>query len=191
MILTSKIEKAIRLSIETHEIYRKQKRKPRDIPYITHPITVGLILARAGADEDVICAGLLHDTIEDSVAEKKVTREMIKKKFGENVADLVLSVTEQNKELPWEERKKEALEHIKTFSHDSLLVKSADTLSNVSEILDDYEESGEKVFKNFNASKGKVIQNYTAVINTIVECWPNNPLLQDLQNKKSLLQRIV
>ena len=56
MLYSNKISKAIRFSIKTHEIYQKQKRKGKDIPYITHPLTVGLILARAGADEDVVVA---------------------------------------------------------------------------------------------------------------------------------------
>ncbi|MCX6747825.1 MAG: HD domain-containing protein, partial [Candidatus Nomurabacteria bacterium] len=126
MIYTQKIEEAITLAIKTHEIDEKQKRKGKDIPYITHPLTVGLILSLAGASEDVIIAGILHDTLEDSINEYKVTKEMIAEQFGDNVMQLVLSVTEQDKSLSWEVRKAEALEHIKTFSHDSLMLKSAD-----------------------------------------------------------------
>ncbi len=70
MIYTQKIQHAIRFAIKTHEGYQKQKRKGKDVPYITHPLTVGLILAKAGANEDVIIAGILHDTIEDSIEEK-------------------------------------------------------------------------------------------------------------------------
>ncbi len=131
MIYTNKIQKAIRFSVKTHEVYQKQKRKGKDVPYIVHPLTVGLILASAGASEDVIAAGILHDTIEDSIAEKKVTQEMLAERFGDHVAGLVVSVSEMRKDLSWEERKHEAFEHIATFSHDSLLVKSADLISNV------------------------------------------------------------
>src|ERR1700687_6179818 len=116
MIFTPTIKKAIIFSIKTHEVYQKQKRKGKDIAYITHPLTVGLILARANPREDVIVAGLLHDTIEDSIDKKKVTRAMLAERFGRNVADLVDRVTEQRKDLEWEKRKREALEHIKTFS---------------------------------------------------------------------------
>ena len=63
MILTPKIKKAIRFTTKTREVYQKQKRKGKDIPYITHPLAVGLILARACASEDVVIAGILHDTI--------------------------------------------------------------------------------------------------------------------------------
>jgi len=67
MIYTAKIRQAIRFAIKTHEVYQKQKRKGKDVGYISHPLTVGVVLAKAGASENVIVAGVLHDTIEDSV----------------------------------------------------------------------------------------------------------------------------
>jgi (p)ppGpp synthase/HD superfamily hydrolase len=155
MTYTQKIQFAIKFAIKTHEVYQHQKRKGKEIAYIVHPLTVGIILSTMGADEDVIVAGILHDTIEDSIEEKKVSKEMITERFGKNVADLVLSVTEQNKELPWEERKREAYEHIKTFSHDSLLLKSADIISNASELIDDYKRDGVVTFERFHSDKEK------------------------------------
>ncbi len=180
MIYTSRIQKAINLAIKTHELDQKQKRKGKDVPYITHPLSVGLILANTGATEDVVVAGILHDTIEDSVTEHKVTKEMITDMFGQRVSDLVLSVTEQDKSLSWVERKAEALEHIKTFSNDSLLLKSADIISNTSELIADYKIDGEKTFDRFNAPKEKIIHYTRKVIATILECWFESPLRQDL-----------
>jgi (p)ppGpp synthase/HD superfamily hydrolase len=187
MIYTQKIQHAIRFAIKTHEVYQKQKRKGKDIPYITHPLTVGLILAAAGATEDIIIAGILHDTIEDSIKEKKVTKEMIVERFGEKVYELVLSVTEQDKSLSWEERKAEAIEHIKTFSNDSLLLKSADIISNVSETLSDYEKEGEVVFERFHANKEKTIENQIKTIDVILKRWTQNLLANDL---KEILYKI-
>src|SRR3989338_7318819 len=103
------IRDALRFALETHEIYQKQKRKGKDIPYITHPLTVGLILARAGAWPHIIAGGILHDTMEDSVPEQKVTYEILSERFGPSVADIVRDVTEPDKDLPWAERKQEAL----------------------------------------------------------------------------------
>ncbi|TAJ13522.1 HD domain-containing protein [Patescibacteria group bacterium] len=188
MIYTKKIKDAVKFSIKTHQVYQNQKRKGKDIPYITHPLTVGLILACAGAEEDVIVAGILHDTIEDSIPEKKVTKTMIAERFGDKVAELVLSVTEQNKALSWEERKAEALEHVKTFSNDSLLVKSADVLSNGLELIDDHAMDGDDVFSRFNAPKEKILKHYLELIRTIVECWPKNPLASELTYVASQLK---
>ena len=180
MIYTSLIRNAINFSINVHEVQQKQKRKGKDIPYLTHTFTVGLILARAGASEEVIAAGILHDTIEDSVPEQKVSREMIAFQFGVNVAELVASVTEIQDGVSWDEAKKQAREHIKHFSNESLLVKSADILSNTSEILDDYRKDGERVFARFKAPKEKVLRNYIEAIELITSKWPENPLAEDL-----------
>lgn len=180
MIYTQKIQKAIKFAAKTHNQYQQQTRKGKVIPYISHPLTVGIILALAKAPEEVIVAGILHDTIEDSIKEKKVTPEMLTERFGEKVAQLVLSVTERDKDLPWEERKKQALEHIKQFSHESLLVKSADIISNISELLDDYTRDKEEIFKRFNAPKEKIIKNQLKAISAIVSRWKENPLASDL-----------
>jgi (p)ppGpp synthase/HD superfamily hydrolase len=188
MINLPKIQKAIKFATKTHEVYQKQKRKGKDIPYITHPLTVGIILARVGANDDVVCAGILHDTLEDSVPEKKATFEMLEERFGFTVAQLVLDVTETKKDLPWEERKQQALEHIKTFSHESLLVKSADVISNVSELVDDYNKDGDQVFLRFNAPKEKKIKNSLDIIRTITEQWEENPLNSELRDLAVKLQ---
>jgi (p)ppGpp synthase/HD superfamily hydrolase len=190
MLYSEKIQKAVKFSIKTHEVYKKQKRKGKDIAYITHPLTVGLILSLAGADEDVIVAGILHDTAEDSLEEKKVTMEMIAERFGERVAGIVMSVTEKNKELPWDVRKKIALEHIAGYDRDSLMLKSADVINNGTELVDDHKKHGDKVFKNFNAPKDKLLRNQLAVIGAILKRWPENPLRGDLDHLLKKLQMI-
>jgi hypothetical protein len=190
MFYSYKIKKAIKFATKTHEVYQKQKRKGKDIPYITHPLTVGIILAHAGANEDVVSAGILHDTMEDSIPEKKVTKEMLVKRFGEKVAELVESVTEKNKSLSWEDRKKEALSQIKHFSHDSILVKSADVVSNASELVDDHAKDGDDIFARFNAPKEKILRHYLELIRTIVEYWPENPLASELTFLAGQLQMI-
>lgn len=190
MIYSQKLKNAIKFAIKTHDVYQKQLRKGKDIAYVTHPLTVGIILANAGASDDVIAAGILHDTIEDSIAEKKVTMEMLVERFGETVAQLVLNVTEQNKLLSWEDRKRDALEHIENFSNDALLVKSADILSNMTELLDDYGRYGEQVFERFGASKEKTIAHQLASIEKIIANWPESPLAVDLRHLAENIQKI-
>ena len=181
MTYTLKIRRAIRFSVKTHEVYQKQKRKGKDIAYITHPLTVGIILAAAGAHEDVIVAGILHDTIEDSVAKKKVTPAMVKERFGARVAKLVVLVTEEDRTASWEERKDEAHARISKFSHDAVLVKSADVISNGTELLDDYGRDGVIVFSRFSAPKEKVMMHHHRVIAALLEQWSKNPLASDLR----------
>jgi (p)ppGpp synthase/HD superfamily hydrolase len=197
-ILGPFVRSALRFSLETHEVQQKQKRKGKDIPYITHPLTVGLILARAGASDEVIAAGILHDTIEDSVPEHKVTHVMLKEHFGEIVADAVQDVTEVRTTNVWKEVKQQALEHIKTISGPALWVKTADVISNVSEILDDHAHRGDAMFSHFAAPKADFIANYRAVIDALLLQWTRetpetsqNPMLVDLQTLATDLAKIA
>jgi (p)ppGpp synthase/HD superfamily hydrolase len=184
MIYSEKIKAAIRFATKTHEVYQKQKRKGKDIPYITHPLIVGVILAHAGAGEDVIVAGILHDTIEDSPAGKKVTRDMLCERFGEKVAGIVSDLTEPPKELSYDVRKGHSLQRIPNMSHDSLLVKTADIIANASELIQDFKDEGDKTFLRFNAPKEKALALYDRVTTSILQTWPENPLADDLKEVK-------
>ncbi len=59
--------------------------------YISHPVSVAVIVAELGLDTDSICAALLHDTVED--CSEKTSLELITKMFGNEVALLVDGVT--------------------------------------------------------------------------------------------------
>ena len=58
-------------------------------PYIIHPLNVAYILAEMHADKDTICAGLLHDTLEDT----DISKEDIAHDFNQTIANLVDGVT--------------------------------------------------------------------------------------------------
>jgi (p)ppGpp synthase/HD superfamily hydrolase len=190
MLYAPIIKKAIRFSIKTHEVYQKQKRKGKDIPYITHPLIVGILLARAGADEEIVAAGILHDTIEDSAAFKKVTKEMLGERFGERVAETVNDVSELSNLKTWDERKREAIDHIKNSPRDSVLVKAADVLANSTELLNDYRHHGKKVFDRFAAPKDKIIWYYKEACLAILKRWPKIPFAVDLKTTLEELNKI-
>ena len=57
-------------------------------PYIIHPLNVAYILTEMHADRDTICAGLLHDTLEDT----HITKEDIAHYFNQDIANLVDTV---------------------------------------------------------------------------------------------------
>ena len=82
--------KAVSFAAEKH---KNQRRKGVEAsPYINHPIALADVLANEGgvANVNVLCAAVLHDTIEDTDATAKELREV----FGENVTSIVLEVTD-------------------------------------------------------------------------------------------------
>lgn len=181
MFYTEKIQKAIEFAVKVHQLDQNQKRKGKLVPYIIHPLSVAIILGRVGAPEDVIIAGILHDTIEDSVQEKKVTREDLEKEFGKQVADIVNDLSEQDKSLSWDQRKKLALEHIPAMDQTRLLVKTADLLHNMTDLINDYLKQGDKIFLRFNASKEKQLERYQNLMGLLEKTWSQNPLLPEMK----------
>lgn len=73
-------------------LHQGQKRQSGE-DYIIHPLNVAYILAEMRADRDTVCAGLLHDTLEDT----NITKEEIAENFGSDVANLVDGVTKMSK----------------------------------------------------------------------------------------------
>lgn len=78
--------------------------------YITHPIAVAEIVAGLELDTDSICAALLHDTVED--CPDKVSVELIRRRFGPAVADLVDGLTKLV-HIPFADKEEESMENLR------------------------------------------------------------------------------
>ena len=100
-------------------------------PYINHPLEVAHLIANVGkvADVDIIIAGLLHDTIEDT----KTSPAEISDLFGDEVLSMVLEVSD-DKRLPKAERKRLQIEHASHRSTGAKLIKLADKTCNVHDV---------------------------------------------------------
>jgi (p)ppGpp synthase/HD superfamily hydrolase len=101
-------------------------------PYVNHLLEVAELVAGAltQPDPNVVIAALLHDTVEDV----GVTREELIETFGEDVANLVLEVTD-DKSLPKQERKRLQIVNAPKKSVRAQLIKLADKISNLRAIL--------------------------------------------------------
>jgi len=183
-IFTGRTERAIALAVRAHDT-QVRKGDPR-LPYIVHPVTVALILSRYTTDEDTIIAGLLHDTIEDTL----VTQEEIEQAFGAKVRDMVLDVTEPDlPSLSWETKKARYLRRLQTAPRGSLLVAGADKIANLVSILSAHATSGDALFERFNAPLAVKVGFYRKVHALIRESWPGCPLLQELGNRLEEVER--
>lgn len=159
----TKLEEAIAFSAKAHE---GQSRKASDVPYISHPFSVGMLLLKEGCREAVVIAGVLHDTLEDT----SVTETMIYDQFGEEVLELVKEASEPDKSLSWRERKQHTIDHLASASVEACYVMAADKLHNLRSMATDYEKLGEQMWDRFN--KGKQHQ-----------AWYYDELLKGLEAK--------
>ena len=128
--MSNEFIKAVAFAAEKH---RKQRRKDADAsPYINHPIALANVLANEGdiANQDILIGAILHDTIEDT----KTTPEELKSIFGEKIASIVIELTD-DKNLPKGQRKALQIEHAAHASMEAKLVKLADKICNLRDIL--------------------------------------------------------
>src|SRR3984893_2683817 len=97
-------------------------------PYINHLADVSTLLSIAtdGADAELVAAGWLHDTIEDT----ETTHRELAEKFGERVAALVVEVTD-DMTLPKEERRRRQVVDAPKKSPGAKMIKIADKISNI------------------------------------------------------------
>jgi len=112
--------------------HRDQRRKDAQAsPYINHPIALADLLVNEGGvtDVEVLCAALLHDTIEDT----ETTPQELEREFGRKIALIVLEVSD-NKMLKKGTRKRMQVEHAASASYEAKLVKLADKTCNLRDV---------------------------------------------------------
>jgi hypothetical protein len=176
-------------------------RKGTAIPYIDHPVAVAQILEEHGYGEDMVAAGLLHDTVEDARygsldlqqrlgeaagrgrfaaksdpwAFRSAFLEFLTDEFGSKVFDLVMAVSESKNDgkprRDWLERKKEQLDHLAKASADEAALKTADTLHNITCTLADIRRDGLGVLDRFRGG-ALMAWHYSAVAQLAVGRLP-------------------
>lgn len=142
--------------------HQNQKRKGTDIPYIVHPMEVMQILTAENCGEDVIVAGILHDTLEDTDTKP----EEIEREFGKHILEIVRTESE-DKSKSWKERKQHTINCLKNDSLETKLVCCADKLSNIRSMLADLQAVGDELWKRFNAPKKELAWYYRSVAESL------------------------
>ena len=152
---TTLLDKAIVFAVQAHH---NTERRGKGFPYIVHPMEAVEIVASITPDQELLAAAALHDTIEDT----DVTVEDIRREFGDRIAELVHSESDQidgqlfnaetgNEEATWHARKQAAIDRLAAASHDAKIVAMGDKLSNMRFIYRDYMTKGDALWAIFHA----------------------------------------
>ena len=173
----SNIFKAIQYAVRAHS---GQFRKGTRIPYIIHPLRVAEILIEYDCSEEVIIAGVLHDTIEDTI----ITVDDIMRSFGKKIAELVEKVSETDKTDTWETRKQHTIEYLKDAPMAILLITCADKLDNLRSIRKDYARTGESIWSRFNRPKNYQQWYYRALADVFMSRIDTEPAASLFQSFK-------
>lgn len=144
---TPQIKKAIQFAAKKH--HGQMRREAEPLPYITHLFSVALLVAEDGADDDVVTAALLHDTLEDT----HTTHKEIVDVFNERVAELVASVSELTEKdgvtLDWKKRKMHYLAGVERASDGAVLIAIADKIDNIESKLEAFQTEGDVLLKRW------------------------------------------
>ncbi len=173
------IDKAIKFASRAH---LGQFRKASDIPYISHPFAVALLLQEAGASNEQIMAGILHDVVEDT----DCTLEELERTFGTKVAELVQACSEYDSSAPWESRKLHTHNFLKTAPEEVLLIVCADKLHNLRCIVEDYEKLGPEVWKKFGRGEEAQAWYYSELVHILcreISNYPDNSIFHQFKEE--------
>ena len=145
---TDLLDRAIIFAVQAHH---NTERRGKGFPYIVHPMEAVEIVSTITADQELLAAAALHDTIEDT----DVTVEQLREAFGDRVAELVHAESDQftegvSEEDSWHDRKQAAIDRLAAASHDAKIVALGDKLSNMRAIWRDYQIQGDKLWNIFH-----------------------------------------
>ena len=115
------------------------------MPYIEHPRTVAALLDQHGYGEQVLAAALLHDVVEDS----ETTLEELREQFGEPIAGLVATLSDDESIDDYAERKREHRGRVAAADGEALAIYGADKLTNATTLRAAHARQGAAVAAEF------------------------------------------
>jgi (p)ppGpp synthase/HD superfamily hydrolase len=157
--------------------HRAQMRKYPNVgvPYISHLAGVAIVLARHGFEEEVVVAGALHDAMED----QGVAFDELRLRFGDRVATLVRHVTEQDKSLSWEERKRLYLDAFPSKPWEAQAITLADKIDNFQSIVVCAHDHGDP-WPMFKRGRDVQVARFEE-LRAMCRALPPHPLIQEYE----------
>jgi (p)ppGpp synthase/HD superfamily hydrolase len=175
------VESAIAFAIRSHA---GQERKGQPgVPYVVHPIHVGMLLSRHGARPPVVAAGILHDVMEDS----GVARDDLARAFDAEVAAIVVEVSE-DRSRTWEQRKLHTIEKIASMSDGARAVTAADKVHNLADLRRLLVLRGDEVWKLFRRGREPTLDYYRRVLEQLERHW-RHPLTDEFAAEFAAVER--
>jgi len=154
------------------------------VPYVSHIAGVVAVLARHGFDDEVQAAGALHDVLEDC----GVTFVELESRFGLRVAELVRMVSEEEKSLSWEERKRAYVERFPHKPWEAQAITLADKIDNFRSIIVCAERYGSP-WPMFKRGKAAQLERFNAIEAATRGLKPH-PLIEEYRQTLELVRAV-
>lgn len=160
-----RIEQALRAATILHKDQVRKGSVP--IPYVSHLCAVALIINDYTDKEDVLIAGLLHDTLEDT----DYTAQELQDDFGGTVREIVEAVSEPKtnefNQLSWRDQKQYYAKMLRKASPEALIVAAADKIHNMRAIVEEYYDDHVRFMADFKGSLEDRVMMYQDISNAI------------------------
>lgn len=153
------------------------------MPYIEHPQAVAALLAEQGCDEEVLAAALLHDVVEDS----ETTVAELRERFGDRVADLVATLSDDEEIDDYRARKDEHRERVAAAGGPAFAIYGADKLTNVRTLRGAYAVQGEAVAEEFKVPLDLKMEIWEADLELLRRRAPELAFLDELERELTRL----
>jgi (p)ppGpp synthase/HD superfamily hydrolase len=153
------------------------------LPYIEHPRMVAATLAIRDYDEATLAAALLHDVVEDS----DTTVEELRAEFGDEIADLVAALSDDESIESYRDRKDEHRGRVADVDGDALAIYAADKLTNMTTLHAAIEGEGMRVADEYKVPLTLKLEVWEADAAMLRHEAPDLPLLEPLDGAISRL----
>ena len=163
------------------ERHAGQRRKTDGAPFMMHPVEVACLLQEAGHADHVVAAGVLHDVLEDTDAE----RGELEERFGPAVAALVSALTDDPTIRDEVERKAALRLQVAEAGRDAAAIFAADKVSKARELRLLADRSA------LEPSAALKVEHYQESLEMLVSLIPQHPLVERLRLELEALRELA
>ena len=194
LYFTDRLTKAVDYARHLHI----ERRKGTGIPSMAHLFGVAsLVMGEAGltgfpVTEDMVTAALLHDAVEDHGGAARL--DDIRHNFGSEVARMVEGLSDslaenEHAKAPWEQRKRDYIERLRSEPADVRLISAADKLYNARSILEDYRLIGPEIWRRFHRGRDQQIWYFETLLEVFKASGPMR-IVDELERVVAELKQI-
>ncbi|HEY1515964.1 MAG TPA: HD domain-containing protein [Solirubrobacteraceae bacterium] len=160
-----------------------QRRKFDGAPFIEHPVEVASLLCDAGAPDDVIAAGILHDTLEKT----RTDMAELRARFGSRTAGLVAAVSEDESIPGYATRKAALRRQVEAAGTEAMMVFAADKVSKVRELaVEPPGSEAARLAATVSRTRQRRLIHYRRCLELLERNLANSPVVAQLRSELEL-----
>lgn len=147
--------------------------------FLEHVLEVATLLHRNNADQDLVAAGLLHDSVERGTLSEAELQNAV----GKNIGSLVMALSEDASIEPFDRRKTALRDQVVAAGNRALTVFAADKLSCIKGLRRGIEADAKGTERRTGSSLAHLVNHYRDSVETVAAIDPESPFLPALHSE--------